>query len=230
VQSKLGRFISPFFVRTKPHLECTHIVVKPKIMSVCLSCGAFDVAIRRLVRAIGDVVANRPSKRNTSCWTNAVRRRYEASRRSRTSYPLSMIRPLVGSRKRATKSVMVVFPAPLRPSSAINSPRRTAISKFFNYTDTSFIFEVDVFKTQLVSKERPSPHARFSEGRGVKRMGISRHYFRRKAKNNRKTLPHLMTLCRAVDCHLWLVDGWGHAWESCVSTLSVIFDSYLRSI
>src|SRR5207245_550774 len=41
----------------------------------------------------------------------------------------------------------------------------------------------------------------------VKRIDIPRHYFRRKAKNNRKIRPHLMTLCRAVDCSLWLVDG-----------------------
>src|SRR6266576_2735579 len=41
---------------------------------------------------------------------------------SRISTPFSRIRPCVGSWNRATRSVTVVFPAPLRPTSATTDP------------------------------------------------------------------------------------------------------------
>src|SRR5712692_2305393 len=45
------------------------------------------------------------------------------------SVPLSARRPRVGSWKRATRSVTVVFPAPLRPTSATTDPPGTTTLK-----------------------------------------------------------------------------------------------------
>src|SRR6266496_931197 len=45
------------------------------------------------------------------------------------SVPLSRMRPRVGSWKRATRSVTVVFPAPLRPTNATTEPPGTATLK-----------------------------------------------------------------------------------------------------
>ena len=45
------------------------------------------------------------------------------------SVPLSRIRPRVGSWKRATRSVTVVLPAPLRPTSATTEPPGTVTLK-----------------------------------------------------------------------------------------------------
>src|SRR5687767_1129198 len=70
-----------------------------------------------------------PSNRKTSCWTMARSERYDFNRRSRRSVPLSRMRPRVGSWKRATRSVTVVLPAPLRPTSATTVPPGTVTLK-----------------------------------------------------------------------------------------------------
>src|SRR5262249_28395592 len=90
--------------------------------------GVIDLRLRRAVTAYAMLSLTEPSKRNTSCWTIASKSRYDPRRKSRTSIPLSRMRPFVGSWNRATRSVTVVFPAPLLPTSATTDPPGTTTS------------------------------------------------------------------------------------------------------
>src|ERR1051325_11230672 len=94
---------------------------------------------RRAASSISASVASRrpyamfsrtePSNKNTSCWTMASRSRYVRRRKSLMAMPLRRMRPLVGSWNRATRSVTVVFPAPLRPTRATTEPPGTVTAK-----------------------------------------------------------------------------------------------------
>jgi hypothetical protein len=65
-------------------------------------------------------------KRKVSCVTTPICARSEACVSSRTSWPSTVIRPVVTSWKRGTRSMSVDFPAPLMPTNATTSPRRTS--------------------------------------------------------------------------------------------------------
>ena len=60
-----------------------------------------------------------------SCVTMPICARSEASVTSRTSTPSIRMPPPVTSKNRGTRFIIVVLPAPLRPTSATTWPRET---------------------------------------------------------------------------------------------------------
>ena len=67
----------------------------------------------------------------------------------RMSWPFSRIRPLVGSWNRATRSVTVVLPAPLRPTSATTEPPGTTTSKSAHHRPRPPVLERHVLEAHL---------------------------------------------------------------------------------
>ena len=63
--------------------------------------------------------------------------------------PLTRIRPRVGSWNRATRSVTVVLPAPLRPTSATTDPPGTIDVEVANDRLPFAVLELDVFEADL---------------------------------------------------------------------------------
>ena len=87
-------------------------------------------ASRRVVAAVRDVVAHRSVEQEHVLLHDRQQSRDRSrSRKSRMSMPLRSIRPRVGSWNRATRSVTVVLPAPLRPTSATTDPPGTVTLK-----------------------------------------------------------------------------------------------------
>ena len=89
------------------------------------------------------------------------------------SVPLSRIRPAVGSWKRATRSVTVVLPAPLRPTSATTDPPGAVTLKSRTTGLARAVLELHVLEAQLLA---PRAGRRRASGRSGL-SGVHRQHF-----------------------------------------------------
>ena len=76
------------------------------------------------------------------------------------SAPFSRMRPCVGSWNRATRSVTVVLPAPLRPTSATTDPPGTVTLKSRTTGPPFAVLELDVLEPDLAHDARRVPRVR----------------------------------------------------------------------
>lgn len=91
-------------------------------MQVCRGRGADEIGVGGVGAGVAQVLGDGGMEQEGVLEHHAQLAVYEAMVISRRSVPSTRIRPACGPANRATRAVIVVFPAPLGPTRATNCP------------------------------------------------------------------------------------------------------------